>query len=142
MRSSVALVYLRRFSPERGLSLRAAILSLANRLSHLLTRAGRVFIFKAIFFTVQSAGSQQNYPGPFHSALFGFRTTHPTQKGLFLLGRKPNLRSRSAHTTYLYNYYSLSLLSKKGSKKELTKRPPFLVKSLVCKSSEKTVNGG
>src|SRR6202022_3097297 len=27
-------------------------------------------------------------------------------------------------------------------KKELTKRPPFLVKSLVCKSSEKTVNGG
>ena len=35
-----------------------------------------------------------------------------------------------------------SLLSKKGSKKELTKRPPFLVKSLVCKSSEKTVNGG
>src|SRR3984893_16657390 len=26
-------------------------------------------------------------------------------------------------------------------KKELTKRPPFLVKSLVCKSSEKTVNG-
>ena len=35
-----------------------------------------------------------------------------------------------------------SLLSKKRSKKELTKRPPFLVKSLVCKSSEKTVNGG
>jgi hypothetical protein len=34
------------------------------------------------------------------------------------------------------------LLSKKSSKKELTKRPPFLVKSLVCKSSEKTVNGG
>src|ERR1700751_3395292 len=48
MRSSVALVYLRRFSPERGLSLRAAILSLANRLSHLLTRAARVFIFRAI----------------------------------------------------------------------------------------------
>ena len=35
-----------------------------------------------------------------------------------------------------------SLLSKKRSKKELTKRPPFLVKSLVWKSSEKTVNGG
>src|SRR5260370_3328952 len=48
MRSSVALVYLRRFVPERGLSLRAAILSLANRLSHLLTRAARVCIFKAI----------------------------------------------------------------------------------------------
>jgi hypothetical protein len=38
--------------------------------------------------------------------------------------------------------YSNSLLSKKRSKKELTKRPPFLVKSLVWKSSEKTVNGG
>ena len=38
--------------------------------------------------------------------------------------------------------YARSLLSKKGSKKVLTKRPPFLVKSLVCKSSEKTVNGG
>ena len=48
MRSSVALVYLRRFSPERGLSLRAAIRSRANRLSYLLTRAGRVFIFRAI----------------------------------------------------------------------------------------------
>jgi hypothetical protein len=36
----------------------------------------------------------------------------------------------------------MSLLSKKRSKKDLTKRPPFLVKSLVCKSSEKTVNGG
>jgi hypothetical protein len=36
----------------------------------------------------------------------------------------------------------MALLSKKRSKKELTKRPPFLVKSLVCKSSEKTVNGG
>src|SRR5260370_25724926 len=48
MRSSVALVYLRRFVPERGLSLRAAILSLANRLSHLLTRAAPVSIFKAI----------------------------------------------------------------------------------------------
>jgi hypothetical protein len=35
-----------------------------------------------------------------------------------------------------------SLLSKKRSKKVLTKRPPFLVKSLVCKTSEKTVNGG
>ena len=35
-----------------------------------------------------------------------------------------------------------ALLSKKRSKKVLTKRPPFLVKSLVCKSSEKTVNGG
>jgi GMC oxidoreductase len=45
MRSSVALAYLRRFVPERGLSLRAAILSLANRLSHLLTRAARVCIF-------------------------------------------------------------------------------------------------
>jgi len=40
------------------------------------------------------------------------------------------------------DYYPSALLSKKGSKKELTKRPPFLVKSLVCKSSEKTVNGG
>jgi hypothetical protein len=39
-------------------------------------------------------------------------------------------------------HFGVSLLSKKGSKKELTKRPPFLVKSLVCKSSEKTVNGG
>ena len=38
--------------------------------------------------------------------------------------------------------YPWSLLSKKRSKKELTKRPPFLVKSLVWKSSEKTVNGG
>src|ERR1700757_5185296 len=35
-----------------------------------------------------------------------------------------------------------TLLSKKRSKKELTKRPPFLVKSLACKTSEKTVNGG
>jgi len=42
----------------------------------------------------------------------------------------------------LANLSLLSLLSKKGSKKELTKRAPFLVKSLVCKSSEKTVNGG
>src|SRR4029077_681502 len=50
MRSSVALVYLRRLVPERGRSLRAAILSLANRLSHLLTRAARVCIFKAICF--------------------------------------------------------------------------------------------
>src|SRR5437588_13117479 len=48
MRSSVALVYLRCFVPERGLSLRAPILSLANRLSHMLTRAARVCIFKAI----------------------------------------------------------------------------------------------
>jgi hypothetical protein len=32
--------------------------------------------------------------------------------------------------------------AKNGSKKELTKRPPFLVKSLLCGSSEKTVNGG
>jgi hypothetical protein len=48
MRSSVALVYLRRFSPERGLSLRPAILSLANRLSHLLIRAARVYILEAI----------------------------------------------------------------------------------------------
>ena len=38
--------------------------------------------------------------------------------------------------------YDITLLSKKRSKKELTKRPPFLVKSLVWKSSEKTVNGG
>ena len=35
-----------------------------------------------------------------------------------------------------------SLLSKKHSKKELTKRPPFLVKSLVCKTSEKIIKGG
>src|SRR3974377_2346930 len=48
MRSSVALVYLRRFAPERGLSLRAAFLPVAKRLSHLLTRAARVFIFAAI----------------------------------------------------------------------------------------------
>src|SRR6516164_8839193 len=37
---------------------------------------------------------------------------------------------------------SWTLLSKKNSKKELTKGPPFLVKSFVCKSKEKTVNGG
>jgi hypothetical protein len=90
-----ALVYLRRFSPGRGLSLRAPILSLANRLSHLLTRAGRSsslgqFLYRSV---------RWQPAGPFHSALFGFRTTHPTQKGLFLLGRKPNLRSRSTHTT-------------------------------------------
>src|SRR5271165_1264392 len=40
------------------------------------------------------------------------------------------------------DFSAWSLLSKKRSKKELTKRPPFLVKSLVWKSSEKTVNGG
>jgi hypothetical protein len=35
-----------------------------------------------------------------------------------------------------------SLLSKKHSKKGLTERPPFLVKSLVWKTNKKTVNGG
>jgi hypothetical protein len=38
--------------------------------------------------------------------------------------------------------HATALLSKKRSKKEVTKRPPFLVKSLVCKTSEKTVHGG
>jgi hypothetical protein len=50
-----------------------------------------------------------------------------------------------AHPTtgrFLQSQLAGSLLSKKRSKKELTKRPPFLVKSLVWKSSEKTVNGG
>jgi hypothetical protein len=41
-----------------------------------------------------------------------------------------------------FGLYWISFLSKKRSKKELTKRPPFLVKSLVCKTSEKTINGG
>src|SRR5215470_2093229 len=48
MRFSVTEVYLRRFSAERALSLSPAILSSANRRSHLLTRASRVPIFKAI----------------------------------------------------------------------------------------------
>src|SRR5215470_7367693 len=48
MRFSVTEVYLRRFSAERALSLSPAILSRANRRSHLLTRASRVPIFKAI----------------------------------------------------------------------------------------------
>src|SRR5262249_51315766 len=48
IRFSVTELYLRRFSAERALSLRPAILSSANRRSHLLTRASRVPIFKAI----------------------------------------------------------------------------------------------
>src|SRR6185437_12923675 len=47
IRFSVSEVYLRRFSPERTLSLRPAILSWVNLRSHLLMRAARVFIFKA-----------------------------------------------------------------------------------------------
>ena len=50
----------------------------------------------------------------------------------------PHLRQQgSGHSIQIS-----SLLSKKHSKKELTKRPPFLVKSLVCKPSEKTIKGG
>src|SRR5258705_8769421 len=99
MRSSVALVYLRRFVPERGLSLRAAILSLANRLSHLLTRAARVCIFKAICLPFSPLSGQKNHSSPLDHTLFGLRTSHPTQKRLFLLSRKADLRSRSAHIT-------------------------------------------
>src|SRR5690348_12682931 len=99
MRSSVALVYLRRLVPERGLSLRAAILSLANRLSHLLTRAALSLHLYGDLLTVQSAGSQKNHSSPLDHTLFGLRTSHPTQKRLFLLSRKADLRSRSAHIT-------------------------------------------
>jgi hypothetical protein len=47
MRFSVTEVYLRRFSAERALSLSPAILSTANRRSHLLTRACRVKLLSA-----------------------------------------------------------------------------------------------
>jgi hypothetical protein len=39
--------------------------------------------------------------------LFGLRTSHPTQKRLFLLSRKADLRSRSAHITCFYRYYAI-----------------------------------
>jgi hypothetical protein len=73
--------------------LRSNRINVANRLSHLLTRAARVCIFKAICLPVQSAGGKKNHSSPLDHTLFGLRTSHPTQKRLFLLSRKADLRS-------------------------------------------------
>src|SRR3981081_3738817 len=49
--------------------------------------------------TVHAPRSQKNNSGPLDHTLFGFGTSHPTQKCLFLLSRKLDFRSRSTHTT-------------------------------------------
>src|SRR3979411_1242361 len=57
--------------------------------------------------TVHSAGSQKNHSRPLDHTLFALGTSHPTQKRLFLLSRKQDLRSRSAHITRFYRYYAI-----------------------------------
>src|SRR6516164_10605525 len=110
MCSSVALVYLRRFSRARTVVKGGD--SFCGKTPQPLADPCRPGLHLCRdLLTVQSAGSQKNHSSPLDHTLFALGASHPTQQRLFLFARKQDLRSRSTHITPP-NIITLSFASK------------------------------
>ena len=87
-------VYLRRFSAERALSLRPAIFSRANRRSTCLPApVGSPSLRRSLCRLVHCKPKESHWPVRPYAVRFW--NSHPTQKNLVLLSRKPDFGSRS-----------------------------------------------